>query len=78
MLTKWLLDRSNGSKNDPGMPPRRAFGGFLKHLVFEGVAQHPHGLPEPLVLPLRRLRPPEFILLHFIALEPSCERYKSL
>ena len=27
MPTKWLQERANGSKNEHGMTPRRAFGG---------------------------------------------------
>jgi hypothetical protein len=29
MPTAWLQERPNGSKNDPGKPPRRAFCGNL-------------------------------------------------
>ena len=33
MPTKWLQERPNGPKNDPGMPPRRAFCGITSSPV---------------------------------------------
>ena len=33
MPTKWLQERTNGSKNEPGMPPQRASRGLLEESI---------------------------------------------
>ena len=42
--TKWLQERPNGSKNDLGMPPRRAFCGYNPFYCPIGHRPEPRGV----------------------------------
>ena len=57
MPTKWLQERTNGSKNEPGMPPHRGLRGTHK----SDLSDHPWGKVD--IFRMQKLTNPDFLLL---------------